>query len=223
MHKICTCLRHTYVTIRVFEAVIRDTRVLAGKAKSASQACSLRAGTCIVSQALEERLQEQVLSEARRAAEAAQQQRVSSNKAASTSQPASDHSKAGDTKSGRPVCMTVDAASTHIEIQLCPKPVVHNFWHKTKVPSLKFCKRLGLCGKRHLWCSSNSSAPVTAVQRSSSLLCVHQCVKHKVCSCCMANMGIWLEVHVLFVLVYPGRQLSFAVTAMVKNCQTQAL
>lgn len=72
----------------------------AGKSKAASQACSLRAGSCIVSQTLEQQLQQQVLSEARRAAEAAQQQRTLSNKATSTSQPASGQAKSSDNKAG---------------------------------------------------------------------------------------------------------------------------
>lgn len=73
----------------------------AGKAKAGSNACSVRAGTCIVSQILEQQLQQQVLSEARRAAEAAQQQRAVSHQAASTSQAASEQSKASDGKAGR--------------------------------------------------------------------------------------------------------------------------
>ena len=120
-NKTCTCLRQhfsTYGCLRHSSSMRRclgqsskthECLKYAGKAKSASPACSLRAGTCIVSQALEQQLQEQVLSEARRAAEVAQQQRVSSNKAASTStfQPASDQTKAGDSKPGGLLVMMV--------------------------------------------------------------------------------------------------------------------
>ena len=101
----------------------------AGKTKPASQACSLQAGTCIVSQTLEQQLQEQIQSEARQAAEAAQQQRTASNKAASTSQPASEQSKADGNKQGQSVwgcyvffqsarcCLVVVHVVTHSHIR----------------------------------------------------------------------------------------------------------
>ena len=92
--------------IMLCEQYAQDVKWLcAGKAKPASQACSLQAGTCIVSQTLEQQLQEQIQSEARQAAEAAQQQRTASNKAASTSQPASEQSKADGNKQGQSECV----------------------------------------------------------------------------------------------------------------------
>ena len=71
---------------------------LAGKA--ATGGCCLHAGTCIVSDAFQQKLREQVLSEARQAAETAQQQRRAASKAASTSQPAPGQQQASNAKPG---------------------------------------------------------------------------------------------------------------------------
>ena len=80
------------------KASAKTPLLLAGKA--AAGGCTLHAGTCIVSDALEQQLREQVLSEARQAAETAQQQRRAASNAASTSQPSPGQQKASNAKSG---------------------------------------------------------------------------------------------------------------------------
>jgi len=72
----------------------------AGQGKTVTGACTLHAGTCIVSDVFQQQLQEQFLSEARQAAESAQQQRRASTKTASTSQPSAGQQKPSNTKSG---------------------------------------------------------------------------------------------------------------------------
>ena len=74
--------------------------VHAGRTKAATGGCALHASTCIVSVAFEQQLQEQLLSEARQAAETAQQQRKAASKSASTSQPSSGQQHASNAKSG---------------------------------------------------------------------------------------------------------------------------
>ena len=60
----------------------------------------MQAGTCIVSDAFQQQLREQVLSEARQAAESAQQQRRATIKPASASQPSAGQQKLSNSKSG---------------------------------------------------------------------------------------------------------------------------
>ena len=73
----------------------------AGNSKGSTSMCSVHAGTCIVSTVLEQELQQQLLSEARQAAETAQQQRKAASKSASTSQPsAGQASKPSGAKPG---------------------------------------------------------------------------------------------------------------------------
>lgn len=62
-------------------ASVISTPCTAGKTKGSSSACSVHAGTCIVSTALQQELQQQLLSEARQAAETAQQQTKAASKA----------------------------------------------------------------------------------------------------------------------------------------------
>lgn len=63
----------------------------AGRTKGSTSACSVHAGTCIVSTALQQELQQQLLSAARQAAETAQQQSKATSKSASTSEPSPGH------------------------------------------------------------------------------------------------------------------------------------
>ena len=76
--------------------------LFAGKTKGSSSACSVHAGTCIVSTALQQELQQQLLSAARQAAETAQQQNKAASKSLSTSEPSPGQApKASSSKPGK--------------------------------------------------------------------------------------------------------------------------
>ncbi len=73
----------------------------------------MHAGTCIVSDVFQQQLREQVLSEARQAAESAQQQRRASTKTASASQPSAGQQKSSNTKSGEETISQEDCMQPH--------------------------------------------------------------------------------------------------------------
>ncbi|KAL0031439.1 hypothetical protein WJX77_000485 [Trebouxia sp. C0004] len=82
-----------------------------GQGKTVTGACTLHAGTCIVSHVFQQQLREQVLSEARQAAETAQQQRQATAKTASPSQPSAGQQKPSNTKSGGKAAAAAAAAA----------------------------------------------------------------------------------------------------------------
>ncbi|KAA6426767.1 MAG: hypothetical protein FRX49_03092 [Trebouxia sp. A1-2] len=79
--------------------------------KTVTGACTLHAGTCVVSDVFQQQLREQILSEARQAAETAQQHRRASTKTASTSQPSDGQQKPSNTKSGDKAAAAAAAAA----------------------------------------------------------------------------------------------------------------
>ncbi|DBB10622.1 TPA: hypothetical protein ACH3X3_007133 [Trebouxia sp. C0006] len=86
-----------------------------GQGKTVTGACTLHAGTCIVSNVFQQQLREQVSSEARQAAESAQQQRRTITKTASTSQPSAGQQKSSNTKSGGKAAAAAAAADDSSE------------------------------------------------------------------------------------------------------------
>ncbi|DBA76463.1 TPA: hypothetical protein ACH3X2_008532 [Trebouxia sp. C0005] len=82
-----------------------------GQGKTVTGACTLHAGTCVVSDVFQQQLREQILSEARQAAETAQQHRRASTKTASTSQPSDGQQKPSNTKSGDKAAAAAAAAA----------------------------------------------------------------------------------------------------------------
>ena len=90
----CTC------TMLAYAIQFNEFSCFAGQGKSVTGACTLHAGTCIVSNVFQQQLREQILLEARQAAESAQQQRRASTKMASISQPSAGQQEPSNTKSG---------------------------------------------------------------------------------------------------------------------------
>ncbi|KAL3152351.1 hypothetical protein ABBQ32_001414 [Trebouxia sp. C0010 RCD-2024] len=81
----------------------------AGKTKGSTSACSVHAGTCIVSTALQQELQQQLLSAARQAAETAQQDSKAASKSAATSEPSPGQAPKPDSSKSGGAAATADS------------------------------------------------------------------------------------------------------------------
>lgn len=92
----------------------------AGKSKGSTSVCSVHAGTCIVSTAIEQELQQQLLSEARQAAETAQQQRKAASESASISQPSAGQ---------QPKPSSAKLGEDHSAIAIVPHALIVDSWH----------------------------------------------------------------------------------------------
>jgi hypothetical protein len=136
----CTCTTLVCICISTISC-------LAGQGKTVRGACTLHAGTCIVSDVFQQQLREQILSEARQAAETAQQQRRATVKTASTSQPSAGQQKPSNTKSGEDstsekACMQPDQVPQPHWLGSCySMPSFHwrKFWHCCPCSAVTYC------------------------------------------------------------------------------------
>ncbi len=136
---------------------------LAGQGKTVTGACTLHAGTCIVSDVFQQQLREQVLSEARQAAETAQQQRRASTKTASTSQPSAGQQKPSNNKPGEEstseeACMQPhQVPQPHWLGSSCyPKLSLHwrELWHHCPCSVVTYCLCIAVSSSKCKACMS---------------------------------------------------------------------